>query len=262
MALSARRAAGFKVRRNGDQRGVRVEAERVSRRYAHAEVLRDVSFSVEPGAFVALTGPSGSGKTTLLQLIGSLDRPTSGRIVVGDVDVGAMRHPALFRRATVGFVFQLHHLLPTLTSGQNVELPMAAARVPRRARRNRAEELLSEVGLGNRFDALSSDLSGGERQRVAIARALVNQPPLILADEPTGALDSLDSERIWQLLADVRNRHGSTVIIASHDPSLARRADTSLHLLDGRLVMPGQRQDTMFAVDDAPAAVRRLGDVA
>jgi ABC-type lipoprotein export system ATPase subunit len=164
-----------------------------------------------------------------------LDRPTRGRIVVDGVSVGELRRPAVFRRSTVGFVFQLHYLLPALSAQQNVELPMMAAHIPRRERRARARSLLDEVGLGDRRDDLPSELSGGERQRVAIARALANRPPLVLADEPTGSLDTMASRQVWQLLSEIRSRQGTTVIIASHDVTLAEHADRSLHLVDGRL---------------------------
>jgi ABC-type lipoprotein export system ATPase subunit len=225
--------------------GASVIAAGVSRRYGPSEVLHDVSFAIDPGELVALTGPSGSGKTTLLQLIGSLDRPTRGRIIVDDIDVGTLRHPALFRRSTVGFVFQLHYLLPALSARQNVELPLAAARMPRRERHGRAQALLREVGLDHRADDLPSELSGGERQRVAIARALANEPPLILADEPTGSLDSAASAQVWRLLSDVRTRRGTTVIIASHDITLGEHVDRSLHLVDGRLTEPRGAQEVV-----------------
>lgn len=218
--------------------GARVTVDNVVRAFGRAEVLRGVSFAVEPGEMVALTGPSGAGKTTLLQLIGSLDRPTSGTIMVDGLSVGELTKPAKFRRSTVGFVFQLHYLLPALTAQQNVELPMAAAHVGRRERAERAVALLSEVGLGDRPGALPSDLSGGERQRVAIARALANHPRLVLADEPTGSLDSVASHRIWELLSGVRDRLGTTLIVASHDTTLAEHADRSLQMLDGRITSP------------------------
>jgi ABC-type lipoprotein export system ATPase subunit len=223
--------------------GAGVIAESVSRAYDRSDVLHQVSFAIEPGELVALTGPSGSGKTTLLQLIGSLDRPTGGRILVDGVDVGELRRPALFRRNKVGFVFQLHYLLPTLSAQQNVELPLAAAHVPRRERANRAREVLGEVGLADRAGDLPAELSGGERQRVAIARALANEPPLVLADEPTGALDTAASRQVWRLLSDVRSRRGTTVIIASHDVTLGEHVDRSLHLVDGRLTEPGEARD-------------------
>ncbi len=215
--------------------GARVVVEHVCRAYDRALVLDDVSFVVEPGELVALAGPSGSGKTTLLQLIGSLDRPTRGSIQVDDVAVQTLTHPARFRRETVGFVFQLHHLLPALSAQENVELTMVAARVPRHERSRRSLELLEEVGLADRARDRPAQLSGGERQRVAIARALGGHPRLILADEPTGALDTVASHRVWELLGQVRNRRGATVIIASHDPSLADHADRTLHIADGRL---------------------------
>jgi ABC-type lipoprotein export system ATPase subunit len=222
--------------------GARVVIDHVSRAYGRSVVLNDVSFVVEPGELIALTGPSGSGKTTLLQLIGSLDRPSSGAIFVDDVSVGELTRPAHFRRETVGFVFQLHYLLPALTVQQNVELPLVAARVPRRERASRSLELLEEVGLGTRASDLPADLSGGERQRVAIARALAGRPRLILADEPTGSLDSVASRRVWDLLGEVRARRGTTVIIASHDATLVERVDRALRLMDGRLVPPGEPQ--------------------
>ena len=222
--------------------GARVLVEGVSRVYGPAVVLDDVSFTVEPGELVAVTGPSGSGKTTLLQLIGSLDRPTRGRILVNDVSVGELSHPAEFRRATVGFVFQLHYLLPALSAQENVELPMLAARLPRHARVERALELLADVGLGDRAHDRPSDLSSGERARVAIARALAGRPRLILADEPTGSLDAAASRNVWELLSSVCANDGATVIVASHDATLVEHADRSLGLLDGRLVtVEGER---------------------
>jgi len=220
--------------------GARVAVEHVSRAYERTFVLNDVSFTLEPGELVGLTGASGSGKTTLLQLIGSLDRPTSGSIRVDDIEVEKLAHPAPFRREVVGFVFQMHHLLMALTAQENVELPMLAAGIGRRERADRALELLGEVGLAGRSRDLPADLSGGERQRVAIARALSGQPRLILADEPTGSLDSVASRRVWELLRDVRDRRGTTVLIASHDTSLIEYADRALRLVDGRLVPPSQ----------------------
>jgi len=220
--------------------GAKVTVEHVSRAYGEALVLTDVSFVVEPGELIALTGPSGSGKTTLLQLIDSLDRPTEGRILVDDVSVGELSHPAEYRRSTVGFVFQLHYLLPALSAQENVALPLAASRVPRHERAERAVELLEQVGLAGRARARPAELSGGERQRVAIARALAGRPRLLLADEPTGSLDTAASRNVWELLSTLRDRGGMTVIVASHDLTLVEHTDRSLSLLDGRMRAPDQ----------------------
>jgi putative ABC transport system ATP-binding protein len=213
--------------------GARIRVDHVSRAYGAAVVLDDVSFAVEPGELVALTGPSGSGKTTLLQLIGSLDRPTTGRILVDDVSVGELSH---------GVVFQRHYLLPALSAQDNVELPLLAAHTPRGERAERALELLEQVGLAGRARARPGELSGGERQRVAIARALAGRPRLILADEPTGALDSVASRKIWELLSDVCARDGATVIVASHDTTFAKQADREFRLRDGRMVPASHEQ--------------------
>jgi ABC-type lipoprotein export system ATPase subunit len=184
---------------------------------------------------VTVTGPSGSGKSTLLQLVGSLDRPDSGTVVVDGIDVAALRDPSAYRRDVVGFVFQLHHLLPHLTAQTNVEVPLIGAGVGRAARRDMARDLLAEVGLEHRADHRPSELSGGERQRVAIARALASQPRLLLADEPTGALDSETTTRILDLLANLRARRGMTMLMVSYEPRALERSDRTLHLRDGRL---------------------------
>ena len=223
--------------------GARVVAEHVSRRYGRALVLDDVSFEVAPGELVALSGRSGSGKTTLLQLLGSLDTPTAGAIRVDDIEVQRLTSPAQFRRDVVGFVFQLHYLLPSLSAQQNIELPLVAAHLGRAERTQRSQALLEEVGLGDRARALPSDLSGGERQRIAVARALAGRPRLILADEPTGALDSSAAANVWKLLSGVRDNHGTTVIVASHDQALAKHTDRALHIVDGRLVGPADADE-------------------
>jgi len=215
--------------------GASVAVESVSHAYGAVEVLHDLNLVVQRGELVALVGPSGSGKSTLLHLMGSLDRPTRGQIRVDGVNVGELRHPAAFRRHSVGLVFQLHYLLPSLTVSQNVELPMQAAGVPRRERRNRARALLEDVGLLGRDDSLPSELSGGERQRVALARALANHPKLVLADEPTGSLDTSASRQVWRLLDRLCRRDEMTVIAASHDRDVEKYVDRVLELVDGRL---------------------------
>jgi len=222
----------------GTPSGAEVVADRLRREHPGAIVAVDnVSLTIEPGEFVVLTGPSGSGKTSLLSLIGALDRPTSGRVIVGGTDLeGGSDDRARFHREVVGFVFQHHHLLSHLPACANVELPLLGAGLGRRERRERATDLLREVGLGHRLDSVAAHLSGGERQRVAIARALANDPHLLLADEPTGALDSDSTQRVLDLLEAVRERRGMTMLVVTYDPLIGRRADRVLHMRDGRLV--------------------------
>jgi len=225
--------------RSTAEHGSRVVADGVSRVHPGPVVaVADVSLTLEPGEFVALTGPSGSGKTSLLSLIGGLDRPTSGSVEVDGERICEADGAALARyhRDGVGFVFQHHHLLAHLTPVANVELPLIGAGVPRSERRERARALLDEVGLSHRADALIPHLSGGERQRVALARALANDPSLLLADEPTGSLDTAATERVLSLLDSSRERRGMTMLIVTYDSVVAARADRTLHMRDGRLV--------------------------
>ncbi|MBV8432350.1 MAG: ABC transporter ATP-binding protein [Solirubrobacterales bacterium] len=201
--------------------------------------LRGVSLRVAASEFVTIEGPSGSGKSTLLNLIGSLEPPDGGTITVAGRPVPDPRHAVEFRRDMVGFVFQDNLLLPYLTAQANVEAALIPHRVGRRARRERSQELLGEVGLADRAEHLPSELSGGQRQGVAIARALANNPRLLLADEPTGSLDSRSAGRALDLLASLRDRRGMTVIVVSHDPAVADRADRVVHLVDGQVVQAG-----------------------
>jgi putative ABC transport system ATP-binding protein len=217
--------------------GAAVEVDGVSKTYdGRVRALQDVSLRLQAGDFAALTGPSGSGKSTLLNLIGSLDSPDTGTIVVDGQRVDRLEHPHRFRLDVIGFVFQFHHLLPMLTARENVEVPLIAASVPIAERHQRAEELLGEVGLAARAGHLPSQLSGGERQRVAVARALANRPRLLLADEPTGALDSVAGERILDLLGRLREAYGMTMVVVSYDPGIGERAERMLRLEDGRIV--------------------------
>jgi putative ABC transport system ATP-binding protein len=220
-----------------DGRGARVVVSGVRRVHPGSIVALDgISLALEPGDFTALTGPSGSGKTSLLSVIGALDRPTSGTVEVDGQLISNGSDQSRYRREMVGFVFQDHYLLPHLTPRANVELPQIGAGLSRRERAERAQELLEEVGLGHRLDELTQHLSGGERQRVAVARALANDPVLLLADEPTGSLDSESARRVIELLAAVRARRGMTMLVVTYDQAIAERADTTLHLRDGRLV--------------------------
>jgi putative ABC transport system ATP-binding protein len=216
--------------------GAEVVVDRVSKKFGRIVAVRDASLRLAPGEFVALTGPSGCGKSTLLNMIGSLARADSGSIVVDGRPLTGLDSTSAYRRATVGFVFQLHHLLPILTARGNVEVPLIGAGVGRRERRERARDLLAEVGLAEREDHLPSQLSGGERQRVAVARALANRPRLLLADEPTGALDSKSSLRVLELLAGLRERYGMTMLVVSYDPEVGRHADRTVRMGDGRVL--------------------------
>jgi putative ABC transport system ATP-binding protein len=216
--------------------GAAVSVEGVSRHHDGVQALRDVSLTVAGGEMVVVTGPSGSGKSTLLNLIGGLDRPDSGRVLIDGVPVWEGRHRARARRELVAFVFQDHHLLWALSARHNVEVPLIGAGVGRRERRARARELLGEVGLAGRADHLPTELSGGERQRVAVARALAHEPRLLLADEPTGALDSDSAARVLELLLSVRARRGMTMVIVTYDSALSGRADRTIQLRDGRLL--------------------------
>jgi putative ABC transport system ATP-binding protein len=220
-----------------------IKLERVSRTYplglTQVQALRGVSLEIARGEFVAILGASGSGKSTLMNLIGCLDRPTEGQYLLEDVDVARLDHDQLadIRNEKIGFVFQSFNLLSRTTALQNVELPMLyhSGRTTRGARRERALAALNLVGLGARADHHPNQLSGGEQQRVAIARALMNEPQLILADEPTGNLDSHTGEEIIELLCSLRTEKQTTLVVATHDAKVAARAPRIIELLDGEV---------------------------
>ncbi len=205
---------------------------------ATVHALDGVSLAVEEGQFVGVMGPSGSGKSTLLHLLGGLDRPTAGRIWVREQEITALDENALatYRRREVGFVFQSFNLVSTMTALQNVEFPMLFARVPPPRRRERAHRLLEEVGLAERMDHKPTELSGGEQQRVAIARALANDPDIILADEPTGNLDSHTGAEVMATLTRLNREQGRTILVVSHDPHVMDFVDLAVHLLDGNVL--------------------------
>lgn len=198
--------------------------------------LRGADLDVEPGEFVAIMGPSGCGKSTLLHLIAALDRPDAGTIEVNGKNIFAGQDLNRHRSRTVGIIFQLHHLLPTLTASENVQAPMFETNANNRERRERALELLKLVGLGGKEGQMPAKLSGGERQRVAVARALANDPPILLADEPTGSLDSDAGQKVLDLVEALRRERGLTVVLVTHDPTVAARADRIVRMLDGRVV--------------------------
>src|SRR6476646_10108595 len=199
-------------------------------------ILHPLDLRLDSGRVVAITGPSGSGKSTLLGLIAGLDSPSSGRILIDGADITAMSEDELarFRGTRIGFVFQFFHLLPSLTAFENVRVPLEIAGKSDPARR--ADALLSEVGLGPRRHHYPSQLSGGEQQRVAIARALANEPAILLADEPTGNLDTATGHQVIDLLIDVNRRRKTTVVLVTHDQELARKADVTIALRDGHVV--------------------------
>jgi ABC-type lipoprotein export system ATPase subunit len=216
--------------------GAEVVLEHVRKSFDDGRVkaLEDVSLRLEPGEFVSLIGSSGSGKSTLLNLVGALDRPDDGTITVGGQRVDRLPDPAEYRAAVVGFVFQFHNLITTLTALENVQIPMLG-RIPRKQRVERAAELLREANIAHRAQSYPPTLSGGERQRVAIARALANSPRLLLADEPTGALDSVVGDQILTLLERLREQHRMTILLVTNDLAVSERADRTLQMRDGRI---------------------------
>ena len=221
--------------------GALVTATDVHRDYALSgaavHAVRGVSLEIARGEYVAIVGPSGCGKSTLLNLLGAIDRPTRGNVSIAETVVSALpdRDATAFRLTHIGFIFQRFYLLPVLTARENVELPMAEAKVPARQRRERARELLGYVGLAERSEHRPAELSGGEQQRVAIARALANRPTILLADEPTGELDAQTGNDVIELFGRL-NRDGMTLLVVTHDEKLAGAARRVVHMLDGRVV--------------------------
>lgn len=215
-----------------------VQTHQLTKHYGDgAEVcaLDAVDLTVTEGEFVAIVGPSGSGKSTLLHLLGALDRPTRGEVVINGTPLNKVRNLDHFRSQTIGFVFQMHNLIPTLTALENVEVPMAESRLSGRQRRDRACELLQLVGLEKRQSYLPNKMSGGERQRVAIARALANRPAILLADEPTGNLDSKTTQETMDLLTQLNRTQDMSLIVVTHNPQVAGVAQRVITLRDGRI---------------------------
>jgi len=199
------------------------------------EALRGVDLSIEAGEFVSISGPSGSGKSTLLQLLGGLDSPTSGEVLFKNTRLGSAIGLDAYRSKSVGFIFQAFHLLPTLRVLENVQVPMLAYNPCPLNRAGRAEALLREMGLEHRLRQFPNELSAGERQRVAIARALANSPEILLADEPTGNLDSVNSARIMEILTGIQKKRGMTLIVVTHENDIAHSASRQIHIRDGRI---------------------------
>jgi len=221
-----------------------IELKNVRKIYQMGKVrvpaLRGLDLTIEKGGFVAVMGPSGSGKSTMMHIIGCLDLPTEGQLLFEGTDVSKLNWEALaeIRGKKVGFVFQTFNLIPALTALENVELPLVFQGIPRSERQKRAKELLERVGLGDRAGHRPSELSGGEQQRAAIARALANDPEIILADEPTGNLDSESGRMILEILKELNEREGVTIVLVTHDPGVAQYAKRIIHLRDGRRSEP------------------------
>lgn len=214
-----------------------IDIKGIKKSFGSLEVLKGIDLHIDKGEVVSIVGPSGAGKTTLLQIIGTLDRPDAGTITIDGIDVNKLSSKKLsdFRNQHIGFVFQFHQLLPEFTAIENIMIPAYIAGVSHREARQRAEELLEFMGLSDRASHKPNELSGGEKQRVAVARALMNHPAVILADEPSGSLDSKNKEELHQLFFDLRDKFGQTFVIVTHDEQLASITDRTIHMRDGQL---------------------------
>lgn len=214
-----------------------IEMRGITKRFGQLEVLKGIDLDINKGEVVSIVGPSGAGKTTLLQIMGTLYKPDSGSVSINDEDVLRLKGNALsrFRNRHLGFVFQFHQLLPEFTALENVMIPAYIGGMKGHAVKQRAEELLDFMGLADRMEHKPNELSGGEKQRVAVARALINQPDVILADEPSGSLDSRNKAELHQLFFDLRDKTGQTFVIVTHDEELAGLTDRTIHMVDGMI---------------------------
>lgn len=214
-----------------------IQARGIRKRFDKLEILKGIDLTIDAGEIVAIVGPSGAGKTTLLQIIGTLDKPDSGTLLIEGIEPFRLNEKQMadFRNRHIGFVFQFHQLLPEFTALENVMIPALIVRQPTSAAEKRAKELLDFLKLSDRMTHKPAELSGGEKQRVAVARALVNRPSVILADEPSGSLDTQNKEELHALFFDLRNEMGQTFVIVTHDEQLATQADRIIHMKDGQI---------------------------
>lgn len=217
--------------------GSMITLQGITKSFGTLQVLKGIDLTIEQGEVVSIVGPSGAGKTTLLQIMGTLDKADTGTVVVNGTEVSGLKEKELsaFRNRQIGFVFQFHQLLPEFTALENVMIPAWIAGTDTAEARHRAKEILEFLGLAERASHKPSELSGGEKQRVAVARALINHPAVILADEPSGSLDTRNKEELHQLFFDLRDRLGQTFVIVTHDENLAQLTDRTIHMLDGRI---------------------------
>ena len=224
-----------------------IEIKGVTKSFGSLQVLKGIDLCIEKGEIVSIVGPSGAGKTTLLQILGTLDKPDNGSVVVDGIETSTLSTNKLseFRNKHLGFVFQFHQLLPEFTAIENIMIPAYIAGMKNKEARSRAEELLEFMGLSNRANHKPNELSGGEKQRVAVARALMNNPAVILADEPSGSLDSKNKEELHKLFFELRDKFGQTFVIVTHDETLATLTDRTIHLKDGRIVGEGSEACTV-----------------
>lgn len=224
-----------------------IEIKGVTKSFGSLQVLKGIDLCIEKGEIVSIVGPSGAGKTTLLQILGTLDKPDSGSVVVDGIETSTLSTNKLseFRNTHLGFVFQFHQLLPEFTAIENIMIPAYIAGMKPKEARSRAEELLAFMGLSDRATHKPNELSGGEKQRVAVARALMNNPAVILADEPSGSLDSKNKEELHKLFFELRDKFGQTFVIVTHDETLATLTDRTIHLKDGRIVGEGNESSAV-----------------